>query len=331
LSFAKIIARRIVFPLVLKLNLEKLFSFSATTNKLILVYHGVVQQPNHSVSVGPIAYTQFEEHLKYFKANFDIVSQEEIFHMYRTGFTPKRKTIAITFDDGYENNYSQAFPLLKKYNIPATMYIISKCIEDENIVTWYDAIDLIKHRLDIAKLREKSLKNTTVNSIDDLKSYIKRIDIKTRQDLFADIANQVNIDEVVKTTGREHWKLMNSHQVKELSNSGLIEIGAHSHNHPNLGEVSPEHAEMEVKTSKQLLEEVIGKEVKSIAFPDGSYTKQVKDICLAAGFKNLLAVDYRLPGDESDFNLLPRYCISSTTTFESNMVQVNRSFKNYGF
>ncbi len=331
LSVTKKIARKIVFPLVLKLNLEKLFSFFAADNKLILVYHGVVEQPNHGVSVGPIALSQFEEHLKYFKANFDIVSQEEIFQMYRSGHKPKRKTIAITFDDGYENNYLLAYPLLKKYAVPATMYIISKCIEDDNLVTWYDTVDLVKHRISVEELKKHSLKGVDVHSIDDLRAYIKRADMQARELLFEDLNRQADIRDVIAKTDRTHWKLMNSNQIAELANSGLVEIGAHSHNHPNLGEVALAHAAHEISRSKQLLEEVIQKEVKSIAFPDGSYTSEVKSLCLSAGFENLLAVEYRLPEDNSDRNILPRWCISSTTTFESNMIQVNRGFQIYGF
>ena len=95
MSIAKTIARNIVFPAVVKLNAEKLFSSFAEHNKLVLVYHGVVDTPNHQVSLGPIAEKQFEEHLRYFKENFDVVSQEQIFEMYRDDFKPKKKTIAL--------------------------------------------------------------------------------------------------------------------------------------------------------------------------------------------------------------------------------------------
>lgn len=326
MSLAKGIARRIVFPAVVKLNMEKLFSFSAPHNKLILVYHGVVEAPNHAVSVGPIATKQFEQHLKYYKQNFDVVSQDEIFKMYLDDYKPKKKTIAITFDDGYENNYTNAFPLLKKYNFPATMYIISQCLEDDNLITWYDYLDFVKHDINFNQLQNGKFKG-----IAELKRQIQTINIEQRKTVFAEIAKQIDIKNYITKHPREHWKLMNAQQLRELSGSGLVEIAAHSHNHPNLGEIKIEDAKEEVTKCKQLLEGVIQKEVRSIAFPDGSYTDEVKKICVDAGYKNLLAVDYRCASDANDKTILPRYCLSSTTTHESNMIQVNRSFKSFGF
>lgn len=306
--------------------MEKLFSFSAPHNKLILVYHGVVEAPNHAVSVGPIATKQFEQHLKYYKQNFDVVSQDEIFKMYLDDYKPKKKTIAITFDDGYENNYTNAFPLLKKYNFPATMYIISQCLEDDNLITWYDYLDFVKHDINFNQLQNGKFKG-----IAELKRQIQTINIEQRKTVFAEIAKQIDIKNYITKHPREHWKLMNAQQLRELSGSGLVEIAAHSHNHPNLGEIKIEDAKEEVTKCKQLLEGVIQKEVRSIAFPDGSYTDEVKKICVDAGYKNLLAVDYRCASDANDKTILPRYCLSSTTTHESNMIQVNRSFKSFGF
>ncbi len=326
MSIAKSIARKIVFPAVVKLNLEKLFSFSAKQNKLILVYHGVVQTPNHAVSVGPISTQQFEQHLKYYKENFDVVPQGEIFKMYRDDFKPKKKTIAITFDDGYENNYTNAYPLLRKFGFPATMFIISQCVENDNAVTWYDYLDFIKQDLNVSQLQNGKFK-----TIAELKRYIQTINIEQRKTLFAEIEKQIDIKNYIAKLPREFWKLMNTQQLRELSDSGLIEIAAHTHNHPNLGDIKVEDAKQEVTQCKQLLEGVIQKEVRSIAFPDGSYTDEVKKVCVDAGYKNLLAVDYRCASDAKDKTILPRYCLSSTTTHESNMIQVNRSFKTFGF
>lgn len=327
MSISKNIARKIVFPAIMKLHLEKLLSAWSEDNKLILVYHGVVANPDHSISVGPIATSQFAQHLGYFKENFDVVSQDAIFKMYRDDYTPKRKTIALTFDDGYENNYTNAFPLLKKYGFPATMFAISNCVLDDEMLTWYDYLDFVKHDLDPKKI----VTTKKLNSIAELKDFVKTLNISDRQTLFKEIQKQVNIADYKGKLPREFWKLMNPAQLRELAASGLIEVAAHTNNHPNLAEIKIEDAREEVTRCKQLLEATIDKEVKSIAFPDGSYNDEVKRVCLDAGYKNLLAVDYRCPSDLADKNILPRYCLSSTTTLESNMIQVNRNFKTYGF
>ena len=331
LTIPRRIAREIVFPVVVGLKLEKLFSFLHNHNRLVLVYHGVVTLPDHSISPGPIAVKQFEKHLSYYKQNFDVVSLDSMFQMYRDDFIPKKKTIALTFDDGYENNYTYAAPLLKRYDFPATMYIISQCIEDDNRLTWYDYVDLIKNHLDVEQINMAVFGRDQIHTVPQLRSFIKMLNITQRNVLYDQIRKLVRVEDYIPKYPRENWKLMDKQCLKELSKSTLIEIGAHSHNHPNLGEINIEDAKREVVDSKKLIEQTINKEVRSIAFPDGSYTDAVKKVCLEAGFKNLLAVNYRCASDISDKSILPRYGLSSTTTFESNMIQVNRQFKNYGF
>lgn len=327
LDMIKNIARKIVFPAIVGVGLEKIFSALCKNNKLILVYHGVVERPQHQISVGPISTAQFRQHLAYFSRNFNVVSMAEIFKMYRENYSPKRKTIAITFDDGYENNYINAYPLLKQYNFPATMFVISGCVENDNMVTWYDYIDFVKQEIDVSKLKLSE----NVSNVSGLKNYIKTLNITDRNKLFADIEKQVGFNSRLNKVSREHWKLMNRQQLQDLVNSELIEVGAHTHNHPNLGEIALQDAEYEVTKSKRVLEDAIQKNVSSIAFPDGSYNDAVKKICVKAGYTNLLAVNYRSPSDVADKTILPRYCISSTTTFESNMIQVNRNFNGSGF
>ncbi len=331
MGLLKSVAREVVFPVTISLHLERLFSFLSRHNRLILCYHGVVDTPQHNVSLGPIATRQFEQHLAYFKDNFDVVSQDVIFDMYRSDFIPKRKTVALTFDDGYENNYTVAYPLLRKFNFPATMYIISQCLQEDNSITWYDFIDLMRHDIDIKKIDTNVIGRPTPNDINDLRRLIKTLNISQRKMLFAEISKQIKIENYATQLNRPHWKLMNAQQLNELSLSGLIEIGAHTRNHPNLGEIKLEDAVMEVKNCKKDIENALQKEIYSIAFPDGSYNDDVKAICIKEGFKNLLAVDYKCESDYNDKSILPRAGVSSTTTYHANMIHINMAFKTFGF
>lgn len=331
LSFLKTLARKIAFPIIVNTGLEKLLAASAEHNKLILVYHGVVEKPDHALSPGPIAVSQFEEHLAYFKKYFDIVSLSDIFEMYRKDVKPKRKTIAITFDDGYENNYLRAVPLLKQYNFPATIFVLGSSMQNESDIIWYDHLTFIKDRLDYSKIDTGAINEPGVSSFYELSRLIQRIDLSKRELLFEEIDKQIKLSEVVNQYPREYWKLMTAEENRTLADTELIEIAAHSYSHPNLGEIPLPAAKEEIEKSKRLIEGAIAKPVKALAYPDGSYTDEVKRLSLEAGYTNLLAVDYRLKSDQADKNILCRYCISSTTTYESNIIAVNRAFKTYGF
>ena len=66
--------------------------------------------------------------------------------------------------------------------------------------------------------------------------------------------------------------------LKEMSNSGLIEIGSHTASHPKLNTLDKEGIEYEFKNSKEVLESIIKKDITTIAYPSGLYNQDVLDI-----------------------------------------------------
>ena len=97
------------------------------------------------------------------------------------------------------------------------------------------------------------------------------------------------------------WKLMSDEQIINCQKGGLIEIGSHGFLHNNLGRISHEKACSEILDSKNYLENLTQSKMKSIAYPDGSYSRALIDYCENLGFKNQLAAEgYLFNEDESD-------------------------------
>lgn len=98
---------------------------------LILNYHSV--QPNHDYSLPP---EEFEKQMLYLRENYDIISLED----FKNNLKAEKIKAIITFDDGYENNYLYAFPTLKKYSLPATIFLTSDYIFNDLDITsgWPD-------------------------------------------------------------------------------------------------------------------------------------------------------------------------------------------------
>ncbi|MBI3502606.1 MAG: polysaccharide deacetylase family protein [Bacteroidetes bacterium] len=318
------------------IGIEKFFSSIARNNYLVLCYHGCSYAPDFSINGRHISSKQMEEHLIYFKKNFNIVSLSECFFSLRNGIVPKKKTIALTFDDGYVNNFTTLFPLLKKINIPATFFIISQSLVDDNFINWPDILDIIKSysgtkTLEIGDEKFKLNGNFFSNKLSlSASDYIKKMG-SDRDAILRDIMNKCGFAKIIPRANREYYKMINKEQLKQISENALIEIGSHSHSHYNLGNVNNELAKEELIQSKKIIEEVIQKEVETIAYPDGSYTNETKRISEEAGYKNLVAVSYQCTDDLQDKRILPRLTISNTTTFESNMIQVNLGFGKRGF
>ena len=96
---------------------------------LCLMYHSV----DNEKGKGGIFVNEFEEHIKWIKDKKTFKMEE----LKNLNYTLPKNSILITFDDGYKNNYTLAFPILKKYNMKATIFLNTKFIgKDEFYLNW---------------------------------------------------------------------------------------------------------------------------------------------------------------------------------------------------
>ena len=157
MGLVKSIARNFLFPLITFLGLEKILGAFSKNNFLILMYHGVVKNKNTHLSANHCSRKEFESEIKYLNENFDIVPLDVLFDLSNQNIKPRRKTIAITFDDGYENNFTNAFPILKKYRVPATIFVVGSCVSNPDYILWYDYLDIIKDKILFSEFFKLSL------------------------------------------------------------------------------------------------------------------------------------------------------------------------------
>jgi peptidoglycan/xylan/chitin deacetylase (PgdA/CDA1 family) len=330
MKISKRIARKIMFPIMMGISMDKIIRTLSKNRILNITYHGVVENDGNYFSPRNLEKEQFEKQLIYFKKNFDIKSTSEIFEMVKQNKLPNRKTISISFDDGLKNNLFTVLPLLEKYQIPATFCISSICVEDMDIrCLWAEKIAALKYFYKDEKIIlddyifENFIEKTSHISIENI---LKTIAHDKRDKILENIENRYNLNQKLQLLPEELWKLMTKDEVIQLSKSKLIEIGSHGHLHYNLGEVDIEKSEEELTKSKELLEKAIGRKINIIAYPDGSYTSEVKNLAEKVGYEYQLAVKYRLNEDKLDNRILNRHGISSGTTFDSNILFLNYSF-----
>ncbi|MBI5150335.1 MAG: polysaccharide deacetylase family protein [Candidatus Omnitrophica bacterium] len=100
----------------------------------IMMYHHV--SPDNVSQSDTVSPRRFEWHMAYLKANhFNVLSLSDLVRAVRERKSLPRKSVVITFDDGYQDNYTHAFPVLKKYHFPATMFVISDVINTPGFLT----------------------------------------------------------------------------------------------------------------------------------------------------------------------------------------------------
>ncbi len=330
--------RRILVSISFFLGIEKLLVYLKRPGYLILNYHGVVKTLRPELSKNHMSVEQFEAHLKYYSENYEVIPLESLISLVNEGVKPSRPTVAITFDDGYENNFSNAFPLLKQYNFPATIFVTAQAISKPGEALWYDALDICRNEIDWKSIIRPDSginfsddsANSTAANFEQFKKRIKSLTADKKQALFMQLFPGTLLADALSKAPSEYWNLLNPEQIKELSTSGIIEIGSHGLSHTNLDLLSEEALKIELRESKILLEQACASPVISIAFPDGAYTNLVKTACMEQSYKTMLAVNYRCADDDEDSNIFERFSIPNTSITAGVMTAVRLAFLKKG-
>ena len=333
-SILKQFARSVGFPLIHQLGADKLLSARSSTNVLQITYHGVSAGDHTMFSPRSIPADIFERQLAYFKKNFDVVSVREALDWKRSGFRPKRKTLAISFDDGFTNNYTVLLPLLEKYEIPATVLVCgAPLLATGPRYLWPELLQTLKYfhpdaAFEVGGVRFEKMR--AVHNGQSLSTWIKTLLPEERFSVLAELMERFNLEQQLQQIPREAWEIMSADQLRALSASPWVEIGAHGHWHSNLGNIPLAMAVEDLKMSKDVLESIVGQSINILAYPDGSYTRALVDASEQLGFTHQLAVNYQHPEDLKDPRIVKRHGVSATTTLESTLFFIHRAFAQNG-
>ena len=271
------------------------FGKSLTTEKkrdVILVYHGIDAIGSTAYNTRFISEDMFEKQVAYFAQNTHVVSLEDFF---LERFSPNKMNLALTFDDGYQNNLTRALPILEKYKVPATFFIT--CIHSLNQkVLWPDIIDLtipyLPKEIDMLGVRfQKKRKNQLLakETGENVKQFLQK---KSQAEIEL-VLSQLNANYPfpLHAYHPDYYQTLTDLEIKFLGENPFITIGAHGVFHTDLTILSEQECLNELQKSKDYLEKLIQKEVSAIAFPFGTYNEKVLRAAEKVGFTQLLALD----------------------------------------
>jgi peptidoglycan/xylan/chitin deacetylase (PgdA/CDA1 family) len=265
---------------------------------LVLMYHGVDTVGNREYNNRHFSILDFERQIRLFKKHAHILSHDDFVN---NNLSKDRLNIVITFDDGYENNFKYALPVLEKLEAHAYFFVTGMGNEPIPIL-WADAVDIVAASgmpgaavsVDGVTFQLNNGRFTALQDGEDLKAFVKRCKEPgglQKQKLVQDLLGIV--DFTANPDMADYWKLMSNEQIKEAAASPFITIGSHGYYHNNLGSLSLNDGIEEVLKSRNYLEGITGKVVDSLAFPDGSYTTELSDRLINEGFDNQFLVNYR--------------------------------------
>ncbi len=297
----------------------------------ILMFHRVVPESgslrihNHkSLEVSP---EQLERIINHFKnLDYDFISLDEFIGA--RGNPCLKKFVVFTFDDGYVDNYTHAYPIFKKHNIPFTIYVATNMPDGNAILWWYLLEDLIVKNSKIEFVANDKditlITNTNAEkeiAFNEVRNYLAKADEVTLQHLLKSLfKDQTDSQQTMTKALALSWD-----QIKELSEDPLVTIGSHTVNHFPLNSLSHKDSSFEIVESKKVIESHLSKEVKHFCYPLGSYGHKEIEIMKSSGYSSATTIKMaNIFSENFDHPFaLPRIMINSLTSDEILSMQIS--------
>jgi len=302
-----------------------------TDNAFVLMYHRVLASNDlHKLYIQPGMYvtsSSFEKQICFLKSKYRILLLEELINKIR-----RKETVggccAITFDDGWLDNHTNAFPVLKKYQAPATIFLATDFI-GTNRLFWPEEICCYLERSSLVRHASPSSLSTVLWFLREIEKYSS-----ANRDLFLDKAIEVlkglspdernTILEYFRGMGKSQdlpRQMLNWEEVDEMSNSGLLAFGAHTAGHEILDQLPISKARIEISKSKEEIEQRLGVKVSIFAYPNGNYNENVQKVLQECTFAGAVTTRKGLMNQETSLMEIPRIGIHEDISYTVPMFQ----------
>tara|TARA_B100001971_G_C18203216_1_gene545936 strand:- start:360 stop:1301 length:942 start_codon:yes stop_codon:yes gene_type:complete len=265
---------------------------TSKNNIYIVVYHYVREiKKSKNPNLKGLEFSDFKKQIKFFLQNFNILSNEKLVEIIKTKKIPRKKSIFLTFDDGYVDHWKYVYPYLKEKKITGNFYppvcaIKNKKVLDVNKIHFI--LEKEQNRKKILNHIFKLIRKYTNKSEDDLNidkintvsrfddketTLIKRLlqthlPLKIREKITNDIFKSIlNYDE--KDFAKKIY--MNKNHLIEMNKNNMT-IGSHGYNHFWWKNINYKDQLLEIKKSIEYFKKIrVFNENFSVCYPYGSY------------------------------------------------------------
>ena len=261
----------------------------------ILIYHRVHPRPGPFM-LDAVSPDRFESQMRHLARTWNVLPLAQLVARAREGVVPPR-AIAVTFDDGYADNFEYAWPILRHHGLPATVFLVTDCV-GTGVAPWHDRVLLAFEATDrrVARLpgetNDRDLGDPAARRGAALAALecFKRMEAPDRlaaiETLRADLGARHPLG--------EERLMLDWRQVLAMRDGG-ISFGSHTVTHPILSRQEPAIARAELEDSKRLIEQRLGEEVGLFAYPNGrpeDYTEDVIAMLKGAGYRAAVTTSF---------------------------------------
>lgn len=294
----------------------------------ILMYHGFCRSDEVELNTGKhVLIDEFEQQLQYLCENYTPISLSKFLASRKSRKKLPPHSVVLTFDDGFLSNYTLAFPLLEKYQVPAIIYLATEFINKKKLV-WTDRVELAIRE---TKRSDAGLQLSKITNINELKhesdvvkltalvnGWLKRQKTDKKNQLVKQIINVLEVNESTWCVP-ETMLPLDLGSIQNMQASNLIEFGAHTQTHPVLSHCSAVTLEKEIKGSKLDVEKIIKGSCIHFAYPNGGksdFTQPVLSVVKDSGFESSVTTVMGENDQYTDPYMLNRIGVFQGLTFE---------------
>ncbi len=260
----------------------------------VLAYHRIVdyRQAAFDMFVPNVSATpaMFAEQMDFVAQHFNVVSLAELHHWLAEKRPLPPNPLLLTFDDGYRDNLQHAFPILKQYNFPATIFLATNYIGKKKPFFW----DLVaycfhhtkKETVNLAHMGQQHWTNQAEQIVVTKRwlEVLKHLPNDEKETAVRQLPQQL---EVTLSENAFDGICLTWDEVRTMFKSNLITFGAHTQNHPILTRILIEEAAHEIIGSQARIEAEIGSKIDTFAYPNGQasdFNSRLMNILQKNGF-----------------------------------------------
>ena len=268
----------------------------------IFLYHRINDDGDPFISGIPLSI--FKRQMEYLARNFPVITLDQLASEDFSDGHPYY--VAVTFDDGYRDNFVSAFPVLKNLGIPATIFLATGYI-DSGELPWYDQVRLAfkltkRAHFSTADLAgpKGSLEGISdrLRNLEETLAWLRRMQQKERPEAIRELFRVLGVPSALSLPNQ----MLKWDEIRQMSRQNIT-FGAHTVSHPALSKIPESEMREEVLGSKLAVEDRLQLPVSHFAYPFGEpfdFNVRVKRTVEESGFKSAVTTIWGLnrPNDD---------------------------------
>lgn len=291
--------RRLLADLLYSSGLFGMVPLPVRQRLVVFNYHRILPDTRTPIAFdegvyGPTA-SEFDAQLGWLARHCRVLNESELIECATTGRMPEGRLAAITFDDAYRDQFTIAWPLLRKHRLPAIFFVPTQLVSERRL-GWWDLIAWLlkrtrRDRLEIDGVRY-ALPAERELACWQLQSRMKLEPATQTAKLVERLAAACEVS--LPDLAAQDAELMTWDALRRIAGDGRSAIASHSHSHRVLATLERSEQEVELYASRLVVESEIGRPVRSLAYPVGShahFSDTTKELARRCGYQ--IAFSYK--------------------------------------